>query len=133
MACEEWTSTTTQVGKKFTASAVQKSTDGVRRILESMRSLEVHVFETDRDVDLALSAGIVLPEQLARTECVQCSEPVCYSGVSEFYSFVLVIDENDQDWTLCENCASAITDYVDTFFPPVVKSHFEDPDEIEYF
>lgn len=98
-----------------------------------MRSLEVHVFETDRDVDLALSAGIVLPEQLARTACVQCKSPVCYSGQTEFQSFVLIIDENDQDWTLCENCASAITDYVDSFFPPVVKSHFDDPDENEYF
>lgn len=98
-----------------------------------MRSLEVHVFETDRDVDLALGAGIVLPEQLAKTACVQCAESVCYSGATEFHPFVLVIDENDQDWILCENCASAITDYVDSYFPPVVRSHFEDPDEIEYF
>lgn len=98
-----------------------------------MRSLEVHVFETDRDLDLALSAGIVLPEQVARTECVQCEAPLCYSGNSEFCSFVLVIDENDQDWVLCENCATPITDYVDTFFPPVVKSHFLEPEDYDYF
>ncbi len=98
-----------------------------------MRSLEVHIFETDADVDLALNAGIVLPEQIARTACVQCNTAVCYSGTSNFLPFVLVIDENDQDWTLCEDCASGITDYVDSYFPPVVRSHFEDPDEIEYF
>jgi len=98
-----------------------------------MRSLEVHIFETDTDVDLALNAGIVLPEQIARTACVQCNTAVCYSGTSNFLPFVLVIDENDQDWTLCEDCASGITDYVDSYFPSVVRSHFEDPDEIEYF
>lgn len=100
-----------------------------------MRSLEVHVFETDTDLDNALRAGIVLPEQVARTACVQCGESVCYSGASSFCPFVLVIDENDQDWMLCEDCASPIVDYVDAFFPPVVKSHFlhEDPEDLEYF
>jgi hypothetical protein len=100
-----------------------------------MRSLEVHVFETDRDLDLALNAGIVLPEQVVRTACVECADPICYSGqVVGFCPFVLIIDENDQDWALCEECASPIVDYVDAFFPPVVKSHFtSDPDELEYF
>jgi hypothetical protein len=107
----------------------------VRCILEGMRSLEVHVFETDRDIDLALNAGVVLPEQIARTACVECEEPICYSGgADEFCPFVLIIDENDQDWALCEECASPIVDYVDAFFPPVVKSHFlTDPDDLEYF
>jgi hypothetical protein len=100
-----------------------------------MRSLEVHVFETDRDIDLALHAGVVLPEQVARTECVECADPICYSGQADgFCPFVLIIDENDQDWALCEECASPIVDYVDAFFPPVVKSHFLiDPDDLEYF
>jgi hypothetical protein len=108
----------------------------VRCILEGMRSLEVHVFETDRDLDLALNAGIILPEQVARTACVECGDAICYSGrVEEFCPFVLIIDENDQDWALCEECASPIVDYVDAFFPPVVKSHFfsSDSDDLEYF
>ena len=107
----------------------------MRCTIEGMRSLEVHVFETDTDLDNALRAGIVLPEQVARTACVQCGDRICYSGVEAYCPFVLVIDENDQDWALCEDCASPITDYVDAFFPPVVKSHFlhEDPEDLEYF
>jgi hypothetical protein len=35
---------------------------------------------------------------------------------------------------LCEDCASPIVDYVDAFFPPVVKSHFgPDAEELEFF
>ena len=99
-----------------------------------MRSLEVHVFETDTDLDNALRAGIVLPEQVARTACVECGQPICFSSSAPFCPFVLIIDENDQDWTLCEDCASPIIDYVDVFFPPVTKSHFEsDTDEYELF
>jgi hypothetical protein len=101
-----------------------------------MRSLEVHYFETERDLSLALSSGLVLPEQLASTDCTECSDKVCYSDPTcEFTPFVLVVDENDQDWVVCEECASPILDYVDAFFPPVVKSHFEplDTDEYDFF
>lgn len=98
-----------------------------------MRSLEVHVFETDTDLDNALRAGIIYPEQVAKTECIQCDAAVCFSGGANFSSFVLIIDENNQDWVLCENCASAITDYVDKSFPPVVRSHFSDLEELDYF
>jgi hypothetical protein len=89
-----------------------------------MRSLEVHVFETERDIDLALGGGIVLPEQLASSRCIECSDGIGYSSGPVFGSFVLVIDENDQDWLLCHECASPILSYVDAYFPPVVKSHY---------
>ena len=92
-----------------------------------MRSLEVHVFETDADVDSAVRVGLVLPEQMARTECVECDEAIAFSENS-YTPFVLIIDENDQDWSLCEECAGPIIDYVDAFFPPVTKSHFADED-----
>jgi hypothetical protein len=99
-----------------------------------MRSLEVHYFETERDLSLALNSGLVLPEQLARTECAECKDKLCYSDVcSEFTPLVLIVDENDQDWIICDECASPMLDYVDVFFPPVVASHFDDPDELEYF
>lgn len=103
-----------------------------------MRSLEVHYFETERDLDLALTSGLVLPEQLARTGCVECSEKICYSSsIAVFTPFVLVIDENDQDWTVCEDCSAPILDYVDAFFPPVVQSHFQKlalvDEELDFF
>jgi len=88
-----------------------------------MRSLEVHVFETETDLDHALRSGIALPEQLAMTECRECD---LTTGIcdGDFEPFVVVIDENDQDWILCTDCASPMLDYVDTYFPPVTKSHF---------
>jgi len=100
-----------------------------------MRSLEVHYFETERDLSLALNSGLILPEQLALTGCTECEEKLCYSDIkSKFTPFVLVVDENDQDWVVCEPCASPILDYVDAFFPPVVRSHFRtEDDEYDFF
>ena len=99
-----------------------------------MRSLELHVFETERDVDLAIHSGTVLPEQLAAVRCFDCDGRLGYDGET-FEPFVFVIDENDQDWVLCTSCAGGILSYVDTFFPPVTHSHFQvvDPDEYEIF
>lgn len=93
-----------------------------------MRSLEVHVFETETDLDDALRSGVALPEQLAMTECQECEEltGICDFG---FEPFVVVIDENDRDWALCYECASPMLDYVDAFFPPVTRSHFVMDDE----
>lgn len=99
-----------------------------------MRSLEVHYFETEHDLDGALSSGLVLPEQLLATDCSDCNAKLAYSGAKKFTPFVFVLDENDQDWLVCEECASPILDYVDAFFPPVVKSHFRtDDDEYDFF
>mgnify|MGYP000172570517 CR=1 FL=1 len=102
-----------------------------------MRSLEVHYFETERDLSLALNSALILPEQLAITDCTECGAKLCYSDTAcEFSPFVLVVDENDQDWTICHLCASPILSYVNTFFPPLVRSrfavvddHIEDDDE----
>lgn len=88
-----------------------------------MRSLEVHLFETERDVDLAIKSGTALPEQIASTKCIDCGDVAGYDH-EDFRPFILVIDENDQDWILCCSCAGPILSYVDAFFPPVVRSHF---------
>lgn len=93
-----------------------------------MRSLEVHLFETDDDLDLAIQSGTALPEQIASTVCSECEGKVGYGALDGFEPFVFVIDENDQDWIVCTECASPIIDYVDAFFPPVTKSHFVDED-----
>lgn len=100
-----------------------------------MRSLEVHVFETEDDVDIAIQSGTALPEQIASTKCIDCDGSVGYESLDGFEPFVFVIDENDQDWVVCSDCASPIIDYVDAFFPPVTKSHFihEDPEDLDYF
>ena len=93
------------------------------------------MFETERDVDLAIRSGTALPEQLAGSRCIQCADGVGYAGPG-FLPFLLVIDENDQDWLLCTECAGPVFNYVDTFFPPLVKSSFaadDDFEDLEYF
>lgn len=97
-----------------------------------MRSLELHVFETEHDVDVAIQSGTALPEQIAKTSCSECDGCVGYSSLDGFEPFVFVIDENDQDWVVCTECAGPIIDYVDVFFPPVVSSRFH-TDDLEYF
>lgn len=97
-----------------------------------MRSLEVHVFETEQDVDIAIQSGTALPEQIAQTSCLECEGALGYSSLDGFEPFVFVIDENDQDWVVCIECASPIVDYVDAFFPPIVTSRFTSED-LEYF
>ena len=97
-----------------------------------MRSLEVHLFESETDVDLAIQGGLALPEQLASTDCTECDGHVGYSGL-EFEPFVVVIDENDQDWAICVSCAGPILSYVDAFFPPVTKSHYVIDEDLDYF
>jgi hypothetical protein len=93
-----------------------------------MRSLEVHLFETETDVDYAIASGTLLPEQLASTKCVDCGERVGYV-TTDFEPFVVVIDENDQDWVVCCECSRPIVSHVDAFYPPVTKSHFARIDE----
>ena len=79
-----------------------------------MRSFEIHLFETETDIDLAISGGIVTPERVDKTECIECSELVGHADYENgFEPFVLVIDVNDVDWTLCTDCASPIIDYSD--------------------
>lgn len=97
------------------------------------------MFETPRDVDLAIASGTALPEQIACGRCKECGESTGYCQDGGFEPFILVIDENDQDWSICGDCAMPVLRYVDVFFPPVTKSHFsaratdDDLEDLEYF
>jgi hypothetical protein len=99
-----------------------------------MRSLELHLFEEEHDLDLAIQSGTILPEQVASTKCQSCKGSLGFGAV-DFEPFIFVIDENDQDWTMCCECAGPIIEYVDAFFPPVVRSHFygDHEDDLDYF
>lgn len=98
-----------------------------------MRSLEVHVFECEDDIGMAILSGTGLPEQLAFTACADCGDPIGSSG-GNFEIFVLVIDENDHDWVLCSDCAGPVLNHVNEYFPPVVQSRFLDhDDDLEFF
>jgi hypothetical protein len=103
-----------------------------------MRSLEVHLIESETDIDSLLNAGLLLPEQLAATDCYECDAEIGFID-PEFEAFVVVLDENDQDWTVCAECAGPIIDYVNTYFPPLLHNRYAlsvddaDEDDMDFF
>jgi hypothetical protein len=95
-----------------------------------MRHLEVHVIETDQDVDLAIQAGLVTVEQLNYSLCSECAEDIGHTPLG-FEPFAVVIDEVDRDWAVCLECASPLIDSFETYrteFPATF-----DEDDLEKF
>lgn len=73
-----------------------------------MRSLEIHVFDTDADLDSGLLSGLLTVDDLDEVECVACLDEVGHVN-GGFLSYATVIDETDQ-WFLCVPCASTVLD-----------------------
>lgn len=90
-------------------------------MLSFMRHLEIHVIETDRDIDLAVQAGLLELGQLTASVCVDCDEPVGHSASNGFRPFTIVLEEEDEDWAVCIDCAS-----------PVVDGHASSTDSVSY-
>jgi hypothetical protein len=86
----------------------------VRWYATLMRHIELHLIETDADIDLALLSGILTADQLDSTECAECGEEI---GSSEydgsFLQFAVVLDEDTQ-CAICVECASPVLG-TDTF------------------
>jgi hypothetical protein len=99
-------------------------------MLYNMRHLEVHVIQTEQDVDLAMQAGLVTADQLNYTLCAECAEDIGHTTLG-FESFAVVIDETDRDWAVCLECASPLIDSFETYrteFPATF-----DEDDLEKF
>jgi hypothetical protein len=105
-----------------------------------MRSLEVHVIETDSDLNYAIQAGVVLVEHLEESECSDCGLGVAHSnGEDAFDAFCVVLDDSDRDWLVCLDCASSVvegdfrqaTTKPEVFKPPTVYSPAEE--ELDFF
>jgi hypothetical protein len=80
-------------------------------MLFSMRHLELHVVETEQDIDLALQSGILTVDRLDMTTCFECDEPIGYNlELDGFEPFVVVIDDTDSDWALCLDCSAPVLD-----------------------
>ena len=74
-----------------------------------MRSIEVHVIETDDDINLALKSGLLESADLDELYCDECEETVGHEG-SAFHEFSVVLYEDDASWFLCADCASPVTE-----------------------
>ena len=106
-----------------------------------MRSLEVHVVETEADLEEAIEVGLFLPEQIRDSECSDCGIEVAHtSGESTFDPFCVVLDDSDRDWIVCLDCASSIvegdfrqaTKAPEVYKPPVVYNTNDDED-LDFF
>jgi hypothetical protein len=75
-------------------------------MLNFMRSVELHVIETDADVESATIAGLADVGELDDVECAACYEDVGHvNGV--FYAYALILDELEQ-WIVCTGCAAPV-------------------------
>lgn len=70
-----------------------------------MRNLELHVFETDTDIDEAVQSGLLYPESLHGIECLSCSTEVGNTEAVGFTPFSYVIDDEDREWFVCLECS----------------------------
>ena len=85
-------------------------------MLCSMRHLEVHVIETEQDIDLAIQAGLLTGSQLDHSYCAECDESVGHSlEVGNFIPFSVVLDSDDNSWPVCSDCAGPVTDSVNFY------------------
>lgn len=105
-------------------------------MLCSMRHLELHVLETETDIDLAIQAGVLRTEQLASAECAECGDFVGHAS-NGFAAFTVVIDETDADWALCLECSAPVVDNPLQYTAPSLKlvalSETFDEDDLEEF
>lgn len=72
-----------------------------------MRHIELHTVESTKDIDLAITAGLLDIDDIDGAECFRCYEEVGYVD-GEFYGYAIVLDEVHQ-WTVCAPCASSVT------------------------
>jgi hypothetical protein len=111
-------------------------------MLSFMRSLEVHLVETDADLGSALKAGLLLPQHLTETACSDCGESIGHAGGPDsFEAFCVVIDETDRDWVVCTECAAPVIDgdfrqattTPEVYLAPTTYSRLLDDEELDFF
>lgn len=94
-----------------------------------MRSIELHVMETDTDLDSGVLAGLLDNDELDGVECSACYEDVGHvNGV--FYAFAVVLDDVDQ-WYVCTSCSSNVLNPTDVSSIEDIFSADEEFDEFE--
>jgi hypothetical protein len=97
-----------------------------------MRSIELHVIESDEDLDLGLVAGLLEVEDLADDlACTACLEEVGH--VTEgFVQFAIVLDHVDR-WFMCMICSADVLDGTTASEEPLLVLGDDADDEYEDF
>ena len=72
-----------------------------------MKHIELHIIETARDVESACLSGLLGNGEIDGLVCSTCEESIGeVNGV--LYAFALVLDETDNAWFVCLDCASPV-------------------------
>jgi hypothetical protein len=74
-----------------------------------MMHIEIHVIQTDRDVDAAVQCGL-LDGPFEVEPCHNCDAEV--GSLGDFEPFAIVLDETDDPWIVCYDCALPIIEPV---------------------
>lgn len=87
-----------------------------------MQHIEIHVIESDRDIDSAVECGL-LDGPFAIRPCEHCDAEL--GALGTFHPFVIVLN-GDDEWTLCYECSFPL------FEPtPLTDADDDDLDEDE--
>ena len=70
-----------------------------------MEHLELHLINNEFDALSAINVGLL--EDLSELACDNCEEPIAEYQF-EFYPFVVILNEDDESWLVCEECSSPI-------------------------
>jgi hypothetical protein len=73
-----------------------------------MKSIEVHVLESEYDSYLAVTAGLLEVDDLDGSACIACYEDVGHVQ-EKFIGYVVVLD-GDSQWEVCLECAAPVVD-----------------------
>lgn len=103
-----------------------------------MLHLEIHVLETEEDLDLALQSGLLTISQVNGTECSDCGTELGYASLDGFESFAVIINEHDQDWHVCTECAAPVIEgpgsFHETSYEDLQDLEVADPvEDLDYF
>lgn len=77
-------------------------------MLTGMRNIELHLMDSNGDVDLGVKAGLIEPEEVTDVECDNCRDEVGHVD-GAFYPYVVALDDQSH-WNVCEDCASGVLD-----------------------
>lgn len=72
-----------------------------------MRHVELHIIETDEDINTGLLSGLLSLDDLDILSCIACTDDVGQVD-GAFYGFVVAIDHEDLPWYVCTECASDV-------------------------
>lgn len=73
-----------------------------------MKSFEVHLMESEADLDLADVAG--LSDGVDTYECANCWEAIGTLEEGPFRTFAIVLTYNDEGYSVCIDCVQPVVE-----------------------